>query len=188
MSSLTGPSRQRLIQGRLDEPFLACAECSSTGGCAPTQRYVPRGARRGRVRPAGLRAPRPQLRRAFLCIGTGRPEAQSHGAARQRTGAAGPAWPIAEFFWPAALGPSPARNAACSWPSVTSPKGWRRWSGRAGLEWLAGLLLEPCFAWRSPNGQRTAGRPPLQARPRQPEMVGEFPELQGVMGGQSPAG
>lgn len=171
----------QLVEGCFEERFLALpAEVLSTV-MRVHQRYVPLVRADARVDPLAMEATGVLLPR-FLCIGNGRPEAAptiqrgNERVLRARLA-------DAEFFVRADRAvPSIDRREALA--RVTFAEGLGSLRDRVErLEWLTDGLLELlCLDPATADHARRAAH--LCKHDLVSQMVGEFPELQGVMGGK----
>lgn len=168
-----------LIQGRLDERFLALPPEVLSTVMRSHQRYVPLVRAEAESDPLALSATATLLP-AFLCIGNGRPEAQAT-VQRGNERVLRARLADAEFFL-AADRAIPSAQRRLQLASVTFAEGLGSLLERAErLEWLAGLLLEH-LALAEPEAAAARRAAHLCKHDLVSQMVGEFPELQGVMG------
>ncbi|MEB3265041.1 MAG: glycine--tRNA ligase subunit beta [Cyanobacteriota bacterium] len=171
----------QLLQGQFEERFLALpAEVLSTV-MRVHQRYVPLVRADAAVDPLAMEA-RGVLLPQFLCIGNGRPEAAATiQRGNERVLRARLA--DAEFFVAADRAvPSIDRREALA--RVTFAEGLGSLRDRVErLEWLTDELLQllPLAPATADHARRAAH---LCKHDLVSQMVGEFPELQGVMGGK----
>ncbi|NQV11568.1 MAG: glycine--tRNA ligase subunit beta [Cyanobacteria bacterium] len=172
-----------LIQGRVEERFLALPPEVFSTVMRSHQRYVPLVRAEAVVDPLALSAAATLLP-AFLCIGNGRPEAEAT-VRRGNERVLRARLADAEFFLAADRATSSAQRRR-QLASVTFAEGLGSLLDRADrLEWLAGLLLD-----HLPLPAATEAATAVAARRAAhlckhdlvSQMVGEFPELQGVMG------
>ena len=170
-----------LLQGRVDEHYLALpAEVLSTVMRAH-QRYVPLYRRGAGSDPLALDA-RSSLLPRFLCIGNGLPEA-SATVQRGNERVLKARLADAEFFVQADRA-VPSIDRRDQLARVTFAEGLGSLLDRVErLEWCTDALLEhlPLDAAVAVAARRAAH---LCKHDLVSQMVGEFPELQGVMGGK----
>ena len=168
-----------LIQGRVEERFLALPPEVLSTVMRTHQRYVPLLRAEATADPLALGAATTMLP-LFLCIGNGRPEAiDTVRRGNERVLRARLA--DAEFFL-AADRATPSQQRRRQLGSVTFAEGLGSLRDRTDrLEWLTGLLLShlPLPATTATAALRAAH---LCKNDLVSQMVGEFPELQGVMG------
>ncbi|MCT0230797.1 glycine--tRNA ligase subunit beta [Synechococcus sp. CS-1324] len=168
-----------LIEGRVEERFLALPLEVLSTVMRTHQRYIPLLHAKAPDDPLALDATETLLPR-FLCIGNGRPEAiETIRRGNERVLRARLA--DAEFFLAAdrAVTSEQRREQLAS---VTFAEGLGSLLDRAErLEWLSGLLLDQLnLPESSALSARRAAH--LCKNDLVSQMVGEFPELQGVMG------
>lgn len=170
-----------LIEGSVDEHYLALpAEVLSTVMRAH-QRYVPLYRRDAAADPLALDA-RAALLPRFLCIGNGLPAATA-SVRRGNERVLKARLADAEFFVQADRA-VPSIDRRDQLARVTFAEGLGSLLDRVErLEWLTDVLLEllPVEAATADHARRAAH---LCKHDLVSQMVGEFPELQGVMGGK----
>ncbi len=168
-----------LIEGSVDKRFLALPPEVLSTVMRAHQRYVPLYRSDAGPDPLALRAADSLLPR-FLCIGNGLPEAEDT-VRRGNERVLKARLADAEFFLAADRAVPSARRRE-SLQRVTFAEGLGSLSDRADrLEWLSGLLGERLAL--PPGTAATASRAAhLCKHDLVSQMVGEFPELQGVIG------
>ena len=168
-----------LIQGRVEERFLALPPEVLSTVMRTHQRYIPLIHASAPADPLALDAASTMLP-LFLCIGNGRPEAiETIRSGNERVLRARLA--DAEFFLAADRATTSERRRQ-QLARVTFAEGLGSLLDRSErLAWLTGLLLDRL---QLPAESATAARRAahLCKNDLVSQMVGEFPELQGVMG------
>ena len=178
-----------LIEGAVAEQYLALpAEVLSTVMRAH-QRYVPLYHRQADVDPLALDA-RGTLLPRFLCVGNGLPEA-SETVRRGNERVLKARLADAEFFVQADRA-VPSIDRRDQLARVTFAEGLGSLRDRVErLEWITDVLLEQLASGAGPGASISSGTAAHARRAAHlckhdlvSQMVGEFPELQGVMGGK----